>query len=520
MIIKILSDSKQILWQEQWDLTKYETNVIIDEIEYIVYAIASTRGSEVCIYNPISNKEIYNGDLFDLVNGFWHCDTTIFEGGGKTGEVFLFDGYEIFPIQYFNYDSDFVYNKDLNDFSKLAELIKTDPNAIKYLDKYLNEKEFLEGDLDLWELKEIPDLLKNIFSKQRGKLNLSSVEILSDEEALALSKHRGELILCGLRSIEEVVVDRLSKHSGILDLSGLEEISDISAKYLSNYEGILSLESLHTFSETAISSLLESKGIIICQGQLYNEYRKKYADSIRSEKICLDESNLSISYFSIVPQLGICIDFIKNIDNKIYVVFDRKSKISISDFLLAFGFSILDILYLFNVSFIQIRNNREALEKELGQKFATKIYRRWVEDFVDEDTEEVFSLERSEEIFNINEKLTEDSIQNLIELPIEYIYLQSDTSINFDLYLKSCVIGRATNIIEAQQLLYRSMLNKDADDNQTAEEFAKSYSDGQAINLGPEARKKLNEILSITTPRANGLYLEDYIQIMKYLISN
>jgi len=520
MIIKLLSDSKQFLWQEQWDLTKYETNVLIDEIEYIVYAIASTRGSEVWLYNQISNKEIYNGDLFDLVDGFWHCDTTIFEGGGKTGEVFLFDGFEIFPIQYFNYDGDFVYNKDLNDFNKLAKLIKVDLNAIKYLDKYLNEKEFLEGDLDLRELEEIPDFLNNIFSKQRGNLDLSSVEILSDEEALALSKHRGELILSGLRSIEDGVADRLSKHSGILDLSGLEEISVISAKYLSNYEGILCLENLQTISETAISSLLESKGYIICQGQLSNEYRKKYADSIRCEKIFFDENNFSISYFSIVPRLGICLDFIKNIDNKIYIIFDRKCKISIIDFLQAFRFSQLYILNLFNVSFVQIRNNREDLEKGLGQKFATKIYRKWIEDFVDEDTEEVISLKRSEEIYNVNEKLTKGSIETLIELPIEYIYLHSDTSLNFDLYLKSYAIGRASSIIEAQQLFYRSILMKDPDDNQTAEEFVKSYSDGQAINLGKEARNNLNSLLNLTTLQDNRLRLNDFIEIIKYLIKH
>ena len=482
----------------------------------------STSGSEIWLKDSLTNKEISSGELFEDIESIWHSDSSTFEGDSKKDEVYFYDGVELKTIIYYDENNN-ILKLWVSDFHKWGEndvikLATLDLNILDYVKEYISYDKIYFIDLDFWQLHYIPKF--TLIPKLRGILKLILLQASTNDEALLLSKHRGELILSGLTSIEEGVADRLSKHFGILDLSALEEISDISAKYLSKYQGILSLENLQTISETAISSLLETKGIIICQGQLYNEYRKKYADSIRSEKMFFDENNLSISYFSIVPQLGISLDFIKNIDNIIYVVFDRKSKISITDFLQAFGFSILDILNLFNVSFVQIRNNREDLEKELGQKLATKIYKRWIEDFVDEDTEEVISLERSEEIYNVNEKLTRGSIERLIELPIEYIYLQSDTSINFDLYLKSCIIGIATNIIEAQRLFYRSMLNKDADDNQTAEEFVKSYSDGQAINLGPEARKKLNETLCITTPRANGLYLEDYIQIINYLIAN
>jgi hypothetical protein len=520
MIIKLLSDSKQISWEDDGDIDSYMTHILIDEKEYIINCTVSSSGSYISLKDLLSKQEIYSGTLFNLIQKLWYKDSSIFESEGKLGEVFLFDGYNISSIIHISDNNELVYSSDLGNKNYISELIQKDFNVVKYITEYLNEKLYTEIDLDLSDLNKIPEILKEFIAKQRGKLDLSSLEMLSVKEANELSKHCGELILSGLISIEDGVADKLSKHSGILDLSALDEISDISAKYLSKYEGILCIENLQTISDTAISSLLDTKGIIICQGQLYNEYRKKYADSIRYEKIYFPEKNLSISYLSIIPHDGICLDFIKNIDNIIYVVLDKKNRISITDFLQAFEYSELDILNLFNVPFVQIKNQREELEKEIGSKFATKIYKKWVEDFVNEDTEEVISLEQCEEIYNINEKLTRDSIQTLIELPIEYIYLQSDTSINIDLYLKSYLIGITTTIVEAQQLFYKSILFKDAYDNQIAEEFAKNYSDGKAVNLGPEGRKKLNKQLDITSNQSDGLYLEDYMSIIKYLIAN
>lgn len=515
-------DSKSFQFSEKpyetyWNVW-YRSEVLYKSEKYFIEYLDSNQTVDYKIFNS-SNKIISSGDAYDFFSDIIENIPSLFKDS-EAGDVYLYEDDDVIQIHINeNGNNNKIEGSNLSTEIKLS-YIEKDIYLIKYFQEFIRSNNIIEGDLDLYDLEKIPELLLELISKLKGTLDLSSVQILSEQDILALSKHRGELILGGLKSIEDGVADMLSKHSGILDLNGVEEISVISAKCLSNYKGILNPENLQTISETAISSILESKGIIICQGQLFNEYRKKYADSIRYEKMFLDESNSSISYFSIVPQLGTCLDFIKNIDNKIYVVFDRKSKISITDFLQAFGFSNLDILNLFNVSFVQIRNNREDLEKELGQKFATKIYRRWVEDFIDEDTGDVFSLERSEVIFNANEELTENSIQSLLEIPIEFIFLHNDSSINSKLYFKSFAIGRASNIFEAQHLLYRSILIKDADDNQTAEEFVKSYSDGQAINLRPEARKKLNDILSITTPRANGLYLEDYIQIIKYLIAN
>ena len=518
MIIKLLSDSKQIMWDQEEDIEKCKAHVLLDENEYFIYTILASRGCEIWLEDPIKYGEITSGELYDIIYAFWCRDTTIFEKSGKKGEIYFFDDYEIFPIQYFNYDGDFVYNKDLNDFNILAELIKADPNAIKYLDKYLNEKEFLEGDLDLWELEKIPEILYNIISKLRGSLTLESVETLTDDLALVLSKQRGDLNLPGIKSIADTAAEYLSKHLGSINLSGLESVSDISADHLSKHIGILNLERLENISKEAVICLLNHKGSIICRGEFYNEYRKCHNSSVKYDKVVFKEYDLSIIYLNIVPQNGICIDFIKNADFSLDVVLGKNNAIPIMDFLQAFELSSIEILNLFNIHFSQIKNNKESISQSLGKRFAERVCRNWTEDFVNEDSGEKVSIERTELLYNVNDVITNKAIEVILELPIENILILDSTSNQSEVYFKSKLRGSANSFMEGQNRLYKAINSEDAWHDEATKEFAESFASGTAIDLGSEARKSLNNLLKISESRGVGLYKSDYIEIVRYLI--
>jgi len=518
MIIKLLSDSKETMWQEQWDLRKYETHVLIDEIEYEVYVVTSTRESKIWLCDSNSNNEITSGNIFDIIHDFWLEDTTIFERDGKKEEVYYFDGYKIFSIRYTNSNKVLDYNSELNDFKKLSELIREDINVIKYIDDYINEKEYLEGYLDLSKLTEIPETLFSIISKLRGRLELSSIETLTDKTALALSKHRGEIELSGIKSISDAAAEILSKHSSILDLSGLESISDISAEHLSNYTGILNLEKIDNISKEGISLLMNQKGSIICKGELYNEYRRKYNSSVRYEKNTFPEESVSFTYLNIVPQDGICLDIVITIDNKLYIILDKKKHLSITDFLQALGHTKIEILEMFNIPVIKVKNNRAELNLALGQKFAFSVLQTWTEDFVDEETLEVISVERSDLLYEVNEILSTKAIDKIIELPIEYFYLQETSSINSEILFNSFLEGTAHSFEEAQQLFYSKINESDPNDKNKLEGFINSYSTGESIDLGSEGRKSLNNLLNISESSGNSLNKNDYIEIVKYLM--
>ena len=519
MIIKLLSDSKQIMWDEEEDLTKYKAHALIDEKEYYIFSIESPRGSEIWLKDSLSNREINTGDLFDMVYSFWRR-SSVFKDYGKAGEVLLFDGNGIFNIIYFNANDVLTYDEKFNDFKILAKFIEADINLIKYLSEYLNKKEFLEVDLDLWKLVEIPEFLHNLFAKLRGKLELNFLKILTDNDAQFLSKHIGELELMNLVNISDISADYLSQHIGNLDLIRLESVTDITADHLSKHAGLLNLKNLENISKEGITYLLNHRGAIICKSKLYNAYRERYSSVVNYEKILFNDNDLSFIYLNIAPVNGICVDFIKNIDSSLDVVLDKRNTIPITDFLQALDLSSADILNLFKIHYSKIKNTKESLSQALGKRFFENVYRCWTEDFVDEETGDVVSIERNELLFNVNEVISTSAIEVISELQNETIYVLETISKQSEILFNSMLKGNAQNNIEAIQKLYRLINLEDPANDEISKEFAERFASGATINLGSEARKSLNNLLNISETRGDGLYKSDYIEIVKYLISN
>ena len=534
MIIKLLSDSKETMWQEDNDYIEHKTLLLINEKEYIARCYSSRKSGGIYLFDNVSNKELsdsgtelwkhkYTTDeqkLFKQIERFSYNDYSTIRGYGKEGEVFLIDGNKIFNIIKSNENNVLVYDEDFMVFKALVELIEADINVIKYLDEFINKEECLEGDLDLWKLEEIPEILYNIISKLRGSLTLESVETLTDDAALALSKHRGDLNIGGIKSITETAAEYLSKHLGKLDLSGLESISDISAKYLAKYIGVLDLKKLTTIYQSGISLLIEQNGAILCTGVLYEEFKKKYSSQVRFRKIPCPSVNLYLSYINLTPLEGICIDIIKDINNTLSVILDKKNSMPITDFLHALGFTQYQILDIFIIPYIKVRNHIDDLNSAKGKKFALRVLQTWTEDLVDEITGDIFSIERNEILFEINSILSSDAIERIVELPIDYIYLQDNTSLQSEIIYNSLSEGKALTIIKAQQELYHKTNLSEASDYEIVKVFADRFAEGATIELGTEARNSLNKLLNISESNDIRLCKNDYVEIIKYLINN
>jgi len=526
MIIQFLSNSYVNDWKIDEDTNKYfekyETHVLIDEREYYVYSIDSSDGSKIWLKDLRTNTEIREGEFFNMVETIWCDDSRSYiHDNGKEGEVLLYNGDEVFYVIFKDENDKLVCNSDFKEFKGIAELIKGDFNVIKYLGEFINNKEILEGDLDLSILEEVPDLLYKIISKLRGKLTLSSLKTLNDNTAQVLSKHIGVLDLSGIKSLSDNAADHLSQHSGNIDLSGLESISDNAANHLSKHVGVLNLEKLENISNKGIAFLLNHKGAILCKGELYSSHRKLNSTSIRYDKVLYDENNLSFIYLKIIPQNGICIDFIKNIDCTLEVILDKKNTIPITDFLKALGLNSIEILNLFNISYNEIKNDVRELKKWIDNRLAANICRTFMEDFIDEDTEEKITIERSELLYNVNDIISTSVAEQIVELPDERFYVLGDISVpeKYEIFINSALMGTAHNIKEAQEKLYRLINENDAVEKEIARNFSNNFSAGNTINLGMEARNILNDLLNKTESKEDGLYKSDYIEIVRFLIN-
>jgi hypothetical protein len=526
MIIQFLSNSYIVDWKIDEDtdkyFIKYENHALIDEREYNVYSIDSSDGTKIWLKDLKTNTEIREGEFFKMVKSIWRDDSRLyFHNNGKEGEVLLYNGDEVFNVIFQDENDNLVCNSDFKEFKEIAELIEGDFNVIKYLGELINNKDVLEGDLDLSNLEEVPDLIYKIISKLRGKLTLSSLKILNDNTAQVLSKHTGMLDLSGLKSLSDTAADYLSQHSGNIDLRGLDSISDNAANHLSKHAGVLNLENLENISNKGIAFLLNHKGAILCKGEFYSSHRKLNSTSIRYDKVLYDENNLSFIYLNINPQNGICIDFIKNIDCTLEVILDKKNTIPITDFLKALGLNSIEILNLFNISYNEIKNDGRELMKVIDKRFAASICRTFMEDFIDEDTAEIFTFERSVVLFYVNDIISTSVVEQIVKLPDERFYVLGDISVpeKSEIFINSSLMGSACNITEAQEKLYRLINENDAVENEIAKNFSDNFSDGNTINLGIEARNILNNLFNNTESQGDGLYKSDYVEIVRFLIN-
>ena len=224
----------------------------------------------------------------------------------------------------------------------------------------------------------------------------------------------------------------------------------------------------------------------------------------------------------IIPFKGSWIEFATDINNVMYAYIDRKKKLPVTTLLRAIGYETdKDILQIFNLA-EEIKVNKTSLKKVLGRRLAARVLKSWVEDFVDEDTGEVVSIERNEMVLERETVLQEDHIQQIIESGAQSILIHheeasaSDYSIIFNTLQKD----PSNSEKEAVLYIYRQLRNADPADDASARDVINNlFFSEKRYDLGEVGRYRINHKLNLTTDmNVRVLTHEDIIEIIKYLI--
>ena len=224
----------------------------------------------------------------------------------------------------------------------------------------------------------------------------------------------------------------------------------------------------------------------------------------------------------IIPFKGSWIEFATDINNVMYAYIDRKKKLPVTTLLRAIGYETdKDILQIFNLA-EEIKVNKTSLKTVLGRRLAARVLKSWVEDFVDEDTGEVVSIERNEMVLERETVLQEDHIQQIIESGAQSILIHheeasaSDYSIIFNTLQKD----PSNSEKEAVLYIYRQLRNADPADDASARDVINNlFFSEKRYDLGEVGRYRINHKLNLTTDMdVRVLTHEDIIEIIKYLI--
>ncbi len=224
----------------------------------------------------------------------------------------------------------------------------------------------------------------------------------------------------------------------------------------------------------------------------------------------------------IIPFRGSWIEFATDINNVMYAYIDRKKKLPVTTLLRAIGFeSDKDILEIFNLA-EEIKVNKTSLKKAIGEKLAARVLKTWVEDFVDEDTGEVVTIERNEVIIDRETILEAHHVDEIIEAGTQTILLhKSDANQNdYAIIYNTLQKDPSNSEKEAVLYIYRQLRNAVPADDSTAREVINNlFFSEKRYDLGNVGRFRINRKLNLTTSMdIKVLTKEDIIEIIKYLI--
>ena len=224
----------------------------------------------------------------------------------------------------------------------------------------------------------------------------------------------------------------------------------------------------------------------------------------------------------IIPFKGSWIEFATDINNVMYAYIDRKKKLPVTTLLRAIGFEKdKDILEIF-VQTEEIAVTRENLEKYKGQKLAARVLKSRVEDFVDEDTGEVISVERNEVILERESELNDENIELILDSGVETVLVLKDDANTSGYSIIFNTLNKDTSNSEKEAILhiYRQLRNADpADDASAREVIYNLFFSEKRYDLGDVGRYRINRKLGLDTdPSVRVLTKEDIIEIIKYLI--
>jgi DNA-directed RNA polymerase subunit beta len=224
----------------------------------------------------------------------------------------------------------------------------------------------------------------------------------------------------------------------------------------------------------------------------------------------------------VIPFKGSWIEFATDINQVMYAYIDRKKKLPVTTLFRAIGFERdKDILEIFDLA-EEIKVSKAGLKKVLGRKLAARVLKTWHEDFVDEDTGEVVSIERNEIIFDRDTILEKEHIEEIIEAGAKTVLLHKEDNHMADYAIIHNTLQKdpTNSEKEAVEHIYRQLRNAEPPDEETARGIIdKLFFSEQRYNLGEVGRFRMNTKLQLNEPIDQKVLTKlDIITIIKYLI--
>jgi len=224
----------------------------------------------------------------------------------------------------------------------------------------------------------------------------------------------------------------------------------------------------------------------------------------------------------IIPFRGSWIEFATDINNVMYAYIDRKKKLPVTTLLRAIGYeSDKEVLAIFDLA-DEIKVTKTALNKVLGRKLAARVLKSWVEDFVDEDTGEVVSIERNEIIIDRETVIEEVHINEIIDSGSQTILIHKEriNQTDFSIIYNTLQRDPCNSEKEAVLHIYRQLRNSEPPDEATARDVIdKLFFSDKRYDLGEVGRYRINKKLDLNTSiDIKVLTKEDITEIIKYLI--
>ncbi|GAB4123506.1 MAG: DNA-directed RNA polymerase subunit beta [Raineya sp.] len=224
----------------------------------------------------------------------------------------------------------------------------------------------------------------------------------------------------------------------------------------------------------------------------------------------------------IIPFKGSWIEFATDVNNVMYAYIDRKKKFPVTTLLRAIGYGTdKEILDIFGLS-EEIEVTPKNLKKSVGRRLAARVLRTWTEDFVDEDTGEVVSIDRNEVLLERDSFIREEDLDTILSANVNSIIVhREDVNIaDYQIIYNTLQKDNSNSEKEAVEQIYRQLRNTEAPDEQTARDIIQNlfFSD-KRYDLGDVGRYRMNKKLSLDIPmETRVLTREDIISIVKYLI--
>ncbi|HZH54755.1 MAG TPA: DNA-directed RNA polymerase subunit beta [Sphingobacteriaceae bacterium] len=226
----------------------------------------------------------------------------------------------------------------------------------------------------------------------------------------------------------------------------------------------------------------------------------------------------------VIPFKGSWIEFATDVNNVMYAYIDRKKKFPVTTLLRAIGYdSDKDILELFELA-DEVKVSKSGLKKYVGRRLAARVLKKWIEDFVDEDTGEVVSIDRNEIILERETILEEDHIEMIIDAGVKSIILSKEDAANnadYSIIYNTLQKDTSNSEKEAVEHIYRQLRNAEPPDEETARGIIdRLFFSDKRYDLGDVGRYRINRKLKLDISEdTKVLTREDIIAIVKYLIN-